>query len=360
MKQPIICLLSLLIIAQTAIADRPQSSPSCSQPKIDASTSSVIVSVEPSTTEVRQTVTIAAHKGLVYSLPLTQGSALVARFQVAGGLNNKIKVMLLDMTNYQLYQAHQKYSYFQGTTGEIRNTGHYIFKVPQTAVYDLVIDNSAAWLLPRDVQLYVYSVLPAPTAQTSEAERNLTNLFGSIGRLFIFPSFKVQLRHCGVLNAFSNPNITLCTELAESLADQHLEQAIGFVFFHELGHSMMRLWGLPLSDNEDVADEFATVIMILAKQQQPALQAAQWWATQTSQQEALSQLWIDDRHTVSPQRARNIIHWLNQPDDLLQRWMRLLIPHLQSDALMELMKDSRLAPVRDAMQAELRRRGCPT
>lgn len=51
---------------------------------------------------------------------------------------------------------------------------------------------------------------------------------------------------------------------------------------------MMRLWGLPLSDNEDVADEFATVIMILAKQQQPALQAAQWWATQTSQQEALS------------------------------------------------------------------------
>jgi hypothetical protein len=80
---------------------------------------------------------------------------------------------------------------------------------------------------------------------------------------------------------------------------------------------MMRLWRLPLSDNED-----------------------------------------DDRHTVSPQRARNVIRWLNQPDDLLQRWMRLLTPHLQTEALVEFMKDSRLVPVRDVMEAELQRRGC--
>ena len=120
----------------------------------------------------------------------------------------------------------------------------------------------------------------------------------------------------------------------------------------------MRLWGLPLSDNEDVADEFATVCTILVKQRQPALQAVQWWASQTSQQEALSKLWFDDRHTVSPQRARNVIRWLNQPDDLLQRWIRLPTPHLQTEALVEFMKDSRLVPVRDAMQAELRRRRC--
>jgi hypothetical protein len=326
--------------------------------KIDAATSSVTVSVEPSTPQVRQTVTIAAHNGLVYSLSLAQGSALVARFQVAGGLNNKIKVLLLDIANYQLYQAHQRYSYFQGSTGGVRNIGHYVFKVPQTGIYDLVVDNSEAWLLPREVQLYVYSILPTPTAQTIETERTLSNLFGNVGKLFVFPSFKIQFKHCGIVNAFSDPNITMCAELVESLTDQHLEQAIGFVFFHELGHSMMRLWGLPLSDNEDVADEFATVCMILAKQQQPALQAAQWWASQTSQQEALSKLWIDDRHTVSPQRARNVIRWLNQPDDLLQRWMRLMTPHLQTEALVELMKDSRLLPVRDVMQEELQRRGC--
>jgi Putative metallopeptidase len=355
-KQAIVWCLAVFIAAQTATAE-PQSS-SCSQLKIDPTTSSVTVSVEPSASQVRQTVTIPAHQGLVYSVPLEEGSALVARFQVVGGLNNQIKVMLLDTTNYQLYQAHQKYSYYRGTTGQVRGTGHYVFKASQTGVYDLVVDNSEAWLLPRQVQLYVYSVSPSSTQQSMEAERTLTNLFGNVGKLFVFPSFKIQLRHCGVVNAFSNPNITLCTELVESLADQHLEQAIGFVFFHELGHSMMRLWGLPLSDNEDVADEFATVCMILAKQQGPALQAAQWWAAQTNQQEALSKLWVDDRHTVSPQRARNIIHWLNQPDDLLQRWMRLMTPHLQTSALLELMKDPRLVPVRDVIEAELQRRGC--
>jgi hypothetical protein len=286
-RQAITCFLSFFLVTQTTIAEPAQSSASCEQSKIDAATSSVTVSVEPSTPQVRQTVAIAAHNGLVYSLSLTQGSALVARFQVAGGLNNKIKVMLLDMSNYQLYQSHQKYSYFQGTTGEVRNVGHYVFKVPLTGVYDLVVDNSEAWLLPRQVQLYVYSVLPTPIAQTIEAQQTLTNSLGVIGKLFIFPSFKIQFRHCGIVNAFSNPNITICTELVESLADQHHEQAIGFVFFHELGHSIMRLWGLPLSDNEDVADEFATVCMILVRQQQPALQAAQWWASQTSQQEAL-------------------------------------------------------------------------
>jgi hypothetical protein len=301
---------------------------------------------------------VAAHNGLVYSINMSQGTMLVARFQVTGGLNNQIKVMLLDLPNYQLYQSHQKYSYFRGTTGEIKGTGHYIFKAPQTGVYQLVVDNSEAWVLPRQVQLNVYSVSPTPTSQSLQAEQQLTNLLGQVGKLFIFPSIGVRVTHCGVVNAFSNPNITLCTELVESLTDQHLEQALGFVFFHELGHSMMRLWGLPLSDNEDVADEFATDCIILAKQQQPALQAAQWWASQNSQQEALSKLWLDDRHTVSPQRARNIIHWLNQPDDLLQRWIRLMAPHLQSTALIELMKDSRLAPVRDAMQSELERRGC--
>jgi len=351
--------LSLFLTEQTAFAGSPQSSsPACTQPKIDAANSSVTVSMEPSTTQVRQAVTIPAHQGLVYSVSLEAGSALAARFQVVGGLNNKVKVMLLDLTNYQLYQAHQKYSFFRGTTGEIRNVGHYIFKVPQTGVYQLVVDNSEAWLLPRNVQLYVYSVSPTPTTQSTEAEKALTKNFGSVGMLFMFPSFKIQLKHCGFVNAFSDPNITLCTELVEQLTDQHLEKAIGFVFFHELGHSMMRLWGLPLGDNEDVADEFATVCMILAKQQQPALQAAQWWAAQNSQQEALSKLWVDDRHTVSPQRARNVIRWLNQPDELLQRWIRLMAPHLQSSAFLELMKDPRLAPAKDVMQAELQRRGC--
>jgi hypothetical protein len=111
MKDVFVCFLSPLLVTQTVIARSPES-PSCSQPKIDATTSSVRVSVEPSTTQFRQTVSLADHKGLVCPVSLLQGTALVA-VQVAGGLNNKIMVMLLDLPNYQLYQAHQKYSFFK-------------------------------------------------------------------------------------------------------------------------------------------------------------------------------------------------------------------------------------------------------
>lgn len=357
MSKQLFRILAALLVARATIAE-PQPRVTCPQPVSGSLASSVTVSLESSTTQLRKTVAVPAHNGLVFPLRLTEGSSLVARFQVEGGLNNQIKVMLLNNSNYELYKAHKQYSFFKGTTGEVRNTANYVFKAPQTDVYELIVDNSHAWLLPREVKLYVYSLLPSPTAQTLEEQRNLTKSFSGVGKLFVFPNFQVHFKHCGIVNAFSNPNITICTELVETLADQHLDQAVGFVFFHELGHSMMRLWGLPLSDNEDVADEFATICMILGKQQQPALEAAQWWATQTSQQEAMSKLWHDDRHTVSPQRARNVIHWLNQPDDLLQRWMRLLTPHLQTNALLEFINDSRLVPVKDVIQAELRRRGC--
>lgn len=61
----------------------------------------------------------------------------------------------------------------------------------------------------------------------------------------------------------------------------------------------------------------ATVLALLIEKDEVALQAAQWWAQAGSRQEALDKLVIDDRHTVSPQRARNIVHWLNQRKELL-------------------------------------------
>jgi hypothetical protein len=208
------------------------------------------------------------------------------------------------------------------------------------------------------VNLYVYGVLPDKSPETLAAEKTITESVDKLGELFIFPSFQLGIRHCGVVNAFSNPNIIICTELVESLLDQHLEQVVGFVLAHELGHTLLRQWGYPLWDNEDAANELATVLMILGKQKQIALEAAQWWASQTSEQEALSKMWVDDRHTISPQRGRNIIHWLNQPNDLLQRWFRIFVPNMQSSALMSALNDSEVPIDKNIVTEELRKRGC--
>jgi Zn-dependent protease with chaperone function len=293
-----------------------------------------------------------------YNFGLTRGTTLIARFQVTSGANGTIKVLFLDSANFQRFQAHQQYTFFQGTSGPVRNTGQYVFRAPLDDIYYLVLDNSGAWLLPRDVNLYVYNVLPAKLPETLASERTIEENFSKLGELFIFPSFQLEIKHCGVVNAFSNPNITICTELVETLHDQNLDQAIAFVLFHELGHTLLRQWNYPLWGNEDAADEFATVLMILGKQQQIALQAAQWWVSQTSEQEAASKLWVDDRHTISPQRAWNIVHWLNQPNDLPQRWFSLVVPNMQTSALISTLNDASAPINRELLKAELKKRGC--
>lgn len=165
-----------------------------------------------------------------------------------------------------------------------------------------------------------------------------------------------------MVNAFSNTrtgSITLCSELVQKLADQGLKQALTFVLFHELGQTLLNLWGYPMADNEDAADEFATVFMLMLKQQQAALEAAQWWASDAptkQRQEALSKLMADDRHTLSPQRARNIIRWLNQRDELLRRWQKMLAPNMQTPVLASLDKSTESWIDHELVRSELAKR----
>ena len=69
-------------------------------------------------------------------------------------------------------------------------------------------------------------------------------------------------------------------------------------------------------------------------------------------------LWADDRHSLSPQRARNVIHWLNPPDDLLQRWFRIFVPNMQTSALMNAVNDAAVPIDKNIVAAELKRRDC--
>lgn len=293
------------------------------------------VYVEPSTPLVNQTITVAPGRFAAYKLALTQGTVLVAAFTVEGGLDNKVNVWLLDLANFQQYQSRQPFSVFKGTSGAIQNVARYTVKVPQTNLYYLLVDNQRSLVFPRTVNVYSYAVSPEPTEESLKAQRATEELYQTLEQLFVFPAFRIVIRHCGFENAFSDPrtgSITLCKELVEKLSGQGLNRAAGFVFFHELGHTLLNLWGYPLADNEDAADEFATVFMLLVKQQEAALDAAQWWASDAPNQqrkEALSKLWRDDRHTLSPQRARNIIRWLKQRDALLGRWQKLLVPNMQ-------------------------------
>ena len=91
-------------------------------------------------------------------------------------------------------------------------------------------------------------------------------MYDELKRTYIFNDFHISIQRCGKQNAFSDQgtgDITICTELWDSLHKEGLDKAIFFIIFHEMGHTMLDLWGLPLSDNEDAADEFSTIFLMM-------------------------------------------------------------------------------------------------
>jgi Putative metallopeptidase len=315
------------------------------------------VYVEPWNTLIHDTVSVKAGQALQYNFGLTRGTQLSAQFQVSGGLNNSVGVFLLDQVNYQQRAAGQHYSVIKGASSEVRGVGRYNFMVPQTGVYYVVLDNGRAWMMPRKIILRLDAVLPEATPESEKARQLIERLYAALKTAFVFPDFQISVRHCGVVNAFSNPNITLCSELIDELSRQNLPGALEFVLFHELGHTLLRTWGLPLWDNEDAADEFATVFMMMFKLQQGALQAAQWWASQSATTaDAVAKLYMDDRHSLSPQRARNVVHWLNNGPELIPRWQKQMIPNMQTALLQELLRNPQGFD-REQVRVELSRRG---
>jgi len=322
---------------------------------VSAETSHLLV--ESWQTLLRQNLSVTAGHAVQFNFTLPARSRLLAQFQVQGGLNNKIQVFLLDVNNYQLYSSRQPFRYLPGASGSVRGVGSYVFQVPQDGVYYVVLDNGRAWLMPRTVTLHLDAILPQRTQQSEEIRKALENQYLLLKKLFIFPEFQTTVRHCGVVNAFSNPNITLCAELIEELVQQGMGSSIGFVYLHELGHTLMRQWGLPLWDNEDAADEFATAFLLIGKHPEVALQAAQWWASQgASTEDAVAKIWIDDRHSLSPQRARNIIRWVNNRNEIVPRWEHVWIPNMQTAALQSMLRDPNVAD-KDFIRSELSKRG---
>ncbi len=76
----------------------------------------------------------------------------------------------------------------------------------------------------------------------------------------------------------------------------------------------------------------------------------------TGTPEALTKLWLDDRHTISPQRARNIINWINKEDEITRRWLHLLIPKMTDEAVQAVADENLLgADTRVARQELVKR-----
>lgn len=262
-----------------------------------------------------------------------------AYVRVVVEIDGKASVMLIDEKNVKLPRdARQPL-----VSGETADHMSLAARIPEAGNYYVLVDNENGTTERRyslaitagvdtasdsdDIQQKLTRI----NAQFEQFERNLR-------RYFMFDELTFRLARCGTANAYSNADtIVICAEIGPKLRevmgdDAKALDALHFAMIHEVGHVLLQQWGYPFHDNEEVADEFATALLLLFDQGDRARSQAEYFSRIPAEKEFALKRSRDDRHPLSQQRARNILGWLGDPM-LLQRWQKIFVPHLQTEVL---------------------------
>tara|TARA_R110000782_G_scaffold245878_6_gene332590 strand:+ start:1458 stop:2822 length:1365 start_codon:yes stop_codon:yes gene_type:complete len=305
---------------------------------------------------------ILAHKNLqvkagnysYYKFNLRRGDKLKADFKISGGINKSLNIYLLDKINFNLFSQNKSFNYFTGASASAKGIFGYSFPIMRDDEYYLILDNRNALLLSRKITADVYRVTENRTTRHIAEKKVLNDMYyGFLKKLFIFDDFDISLKVCGFENAFSNPHITLCRELDYANDSKNISAATTLIMFHEFGHSLMNIWGMPAYDNEDLADEFAVVLALFGNKAEAVRDGIEFWVNKNSKGEALNKLNNNVRHTISIQRARNIVSWIQNRNDVLLRWQKQLAPHMTNEALLKLNDSSEPWVNHDVVSNEL-------
>lgn len=280
-----------------------------------------------------------------------------AKLSIEVSTSAEVGVLLMDQSAYrQLPET--KEALFQGKTSD-RITFSII--VPHTGNYYVVIDNRDG---KTSSKFTIAIRAAAGTAQQglTDVDQELAKLSDTLGKTFIFDSLTIRAAKCGTANAFSGAKgVVICAEYAQKLLDtldnkKKAADALMFILLHEVGHVLLRQWDYPFYNNEEVADEFATVLMVMFGQEDRVRAQAEYFAALPTSTELERKLAKDDRHPLSVQRARNILRWVEDPR-LVGKWQPVLVPHMQTSFLERLQDQPPAWASRALVDQELTARG---
>jgi hypothetical protein len=145
----------------------------------------------------------------------------------------------------------------------------------------------------------------------------------------------VSLRECGASDAPYEPDkrrISICYELIDTLSDlftaeasseEDLQQAgiavagaTLFIFFHQAGHALIRLDGLPVTGSEEeAADQLATLVLLDSGREgeKAAMDGASTFLAREKvprDQALLAKMPFWNAHALDQQRFANVICWV--------------------------------------------------
>lgn len=263
-----------------------------------------------------------------------------ARLSIRVSSDPPVDVLLLDERDYLAFPDLEGPLFEGRADDELR----FSLRVPTSGDYYLVIDNRDGDAA-RAVTLAVTASADTPASadlqdQLERAHAELERFQRNLRRLFVFDELDFRIRRCGTANTFADAEsdtIYICADIGRKLLEGTEDRAQArniflFAVLHEVGHVLLRQWDYPFYENEEVADEFATVLLVMLGQGERARSLVDYFAGLSPEEELARKRDRDDRHPLSVQRARTIDGWLDDPD-LVRRWQKMLVPHMQTDVL---------------------------
>jgi len=249
--------------------------------------------------------------------------------------NGEITVALVDSRDYQRFSETSRPLF----AGRVEKRLSFSVSIPATGDYFLVLDNRSG----RESRAVTVAVRAARSGadQTKSAEDILKNFERQLHQIFVFTPFPIGTQKCGSPRAFlGTSGIVLCEEYVHYLFDilkdkKKTKDTLSFSIFHEVARVLLAQWNHPSYAEKEVADEFATVLMIMFSQKERAVATAEYLIKNPPVSETFSKLFTDDRHPLSIERARNILRWARDPQ-VARKWQKVLVPHMQTSLLKKL------------------------
>lgn len=272
-------------------------------------------------------------------------------------------VLLLDGAGYQRFPEVDS-SLFRG---RVHERIEFTASIPEAGDYYLIIDN-------RDGDTQRDFTLTARAARGDNGgsgergarplDEQLARIAALLERVFVFDALDMRAVRCadGGSGGSGAPDdaVVVCVEYARKLLatledEERAEHALLFATLHQAASVLLRQWGYPFYDDEDVADELAAVLMILFQQTDVLRSHAQYIASLAPGSAAARELAKESPPALSAARARSLLDLL-QDAERLARWQALLIPHMQTGFLRKMQERSAPARTQALIDEELARR----
>ena len=296
-----------------------------------------------------QTKTVMA--GNKQALALWNGVGLVAELTVKvdarQSIFKDIKVVICNDSQAKLYMTGSAAVcevFNIDSYKEIKTTGF------ATGGTWLIVDNGASLFTSKTVSISTYGLFDIPESQKSEMISGLETGFKDFYRDVNVEEFDLNVVPCQMSNAFSTTDgghITMCSELIFDAGAKGVPLAVSGILAHELGHTLLNLWGSPHFANEKAADEFAAAFMFISEsfpvtkikdQESPSAESIirdlikYFQSTANLSQEAQAAL-FGDQHPLSIQRVNNLENILISPRLFIERWTGEIYPNLTNSGL---------------------------